>query len=90
MQRILVGEFLRYFDPKEDRIQVHIEGDGEWENYIEVYCGSPFLKPLMCWYIVSFSAEEDDTDRALPIIRISVSPDSKKVQKGRASDEDQT
>lgn len=73
-KRILLADFLQYFGNK-DMIQVHIEGDGEWENYIEVTSDSLFLKPVLNWPIVAVGPEESDTQNQSPIIRVSIAPE---------------
>ncbi|MBO6269438.1 MAG: hypothetical protein J6N19_09900 [Clostridium sp.] len=73
-KKILLSDFLQYFG-NTDMIQVHIEGDGEWENYIEVAPNSAFLKPVLNWYIVAIGPEESDTQNRSPIIRVSVAPE---------------
>lgn len=72
-KRISLKDLLQYYEPKEERIQVHIEGEGEWENYIEVPAGSLFLKTFLDWKIVAISADVDDTELSNPIIRVSIS-----------------
>ena len=73
-KRIRFSDFIQYFD-NQDIIQVHIEGDGEWDDYIEVRASSLFLNPFLDWYIISIGPEESDTQNQSPIIRVAVTPE---------------
>lgn len=76
MSQITLKELLQYYEPKEEYIQVCVESDGGWGNYIEVPAGSAFLKPFLSWYIVAMGAEEDDSELSKPIVRVEISKEN--------------